>query len=198
MTYADKIAADPESCSFSQYIGAQAAVDPADGTLYVAAERLDIDDPDCTFDVEVRRSQVLFVSKDAGQTFGPAVTVSPVTAALPDDALRLGPGQVMRTIEFPTLALHDGKIHIAWNDGSDGHSHIRLATSPDAGTTWSITDVTTGDTDEVQPASRPTPPACTSPTTSAIRSRRYESSCRTLPTGRRGRRRRSRTSRSRA
>ena len=48
--YADKIVTDPDSCSFAQYIGAQPLVDPANGTLYVAAEKIAVDDPDCTFE----------------------------------------------------------------------------------------------------------------------------------------------------
>src|SRR5262249_32822496 len=43
--YLDKITNDPTSCSFTQYLGAQPLVDPADGTLYVAAEKIVVTDP---------------------------------------------------------------------------------------------------------------------------------------------------------
>ena len=46
VTYADKVLADTSGCSFTQYIGATPAVAPS-GALYVAAEKISVDDPDC-------------------------------------------------------------------------------------------------------------------------------------------------------
>ena len=148
--YADKIVSDPASCSFAQYIGAQPLVDPANGTLYVAAEKLAADD--CTGSGGVVRSEVIFKSTNGGVTFSRAVTVSAVTAAFPTDALELGPGIVVRTIEFPALAIHGATLWLAWNDGQTGHSHIQLATSTTHGATWDVNSVTSGTGDEIQPA----------------------------------------------
>ena len=58
----------------------------------------------------------------------------------------------MRTIEFPSIAIRGGTIYVAWNDGAQGRSHIRLATSTNGGSTWSVKFVTSGGGDEVQPA----------------------------------------------
>jgi hypothetical protein len=52
-----------EGCSFTQYLGAQPIVDPASGSLYVAAERFQVDDPDCQGAEEVI-SEVIFRSPD--------------------------------------------------------------------------------------------------------------------------------------
>jgi hypothetical protein len=149
--YADKITGSPDSCSFAQYIGAQPLVDPADGTLYVAAEKIAVDDPGCTGG-EVEFSEVVFKSTDGGKTFGAGVTVSSVVPAAPIGALELGPGMFVRTIEFPVLALRNGKLWLAWNDGATGHSHIRLATSVNKGVTWKLSWATSGSGDEIQPA----------------------------------------------
>jgi BNR repeat-like domain len=149
--YADQIVNDPESCSYTQYIGAQPLVDPTNGVLYIAAEKIAVTDPDCTGG-DQSLSQVIFKSTDAGKTFGKAVTVSKVIAATPSGALQLGPGQFIRTVEFPVLALRSGRLWMAWNDGATGRSHIRLATSTTAGTAWSLSSATTGNGDELQPA----------------------------------------------
>jgi hypothetical protein len=149
--YADKIVTDPSSCSFGQYIGAQPLVDPADGTLFVAAEKIFVDDPECSGG-DVTFSEVVFRSTDGGTSFGPGHTIASVTPATPTGALELGPGELVRTIEFPTLALQGGTLWAAWNDGGTGRSHIRLARSHDAGRTWSTSQVTRGTTDEIQPA----------------------------------------------
>jgi hypothetical protein len=151
LSYADKVTADPNSCSFTQYIGAQPLVDPANGTLYVAAEKIGVVDPTCA-GAPATFSEVLFTSRDGGRTFGPGVTISAVTPATPTGALDLGGGKLIRTIEFPVLALHGGRLWAAWNDGRSGHSHIRLASSGNGGTTWTATSVTTGTGDELQPA----------------------------------------------
>ena len=150
--YADRIANDLSSCSFGQYIGAQPLVDPANGDLYIAAEKIAVDDPDCTGVGEASLSQVIFKSSDGGTTFGTGVTVSKVVAATPTGALQLGPGQFIRTVEFPVLALRNGRLWMAWNDGATGHSHIRLATSTNAGATWTPSWATSGAGDELQPA----------------------------------------------
>ncbi len=147
----DRLTSDVDSCSFAQYIGAQPVVDPADGTLYVAAEKASVDDPRCEGGTE-RLSIVVARSTDAGTTFSRPRTVASVTAASPTGALELGPGQVVRTVEFPTMAVHDGDLWVAWNDGRSGRSHLRLARSGDGGRTWSDRAVTRGSGDEIQPA----------------------------------------------
>jgi hypothetical protein len=87
LRYADRIVNSLTSCSFTQYLGAQPLVDPAGGRLYVAAEKIAVTDPDCTGG-PTALAQMLFTSADGGATFGPGVTVSPVTAV---PALELGP-----------------------------------------------------------------------------------------------------------
>jgi hypothetical protein len=149
--YADEIVSDPNSCSFTGYIGAQPMVDGSNGTLYVAAEKGTVDDPDCNGG-DVHLSEVLFRSVDAGRTFDQGHTIATITPATPDGALRLGPGRLVRTAEFPALAMRGSTMWAAWNDGGTGRSHIRLATSTDAGATWSTRLVTSGDSDELQPA----------------------------------------------
>jgi len=151
--YADKITIgnDPKSCSFGQYIGAQPLVDPATGTLYLAAEKIVVDDPHCIGTMPVF-SEVIFKSSDAGTTFDHGTTVASVTSASPVGALELGPGLFVRTIEFPVLAMRAGTLWLAWNDGGTGRSHIRLATSTDNGATWGLSSVTNGSGDEIQPA----------------------------------------------
>jgi len=152
MAYADKLGDDPNSCSFAQYIGAQPLVDPRQGTLYVATEKLAVLDPNCTFDQPLTRSQVVFRSTDGGQTFSPGTTIATVTAATPQGALNLGSGQFIRTIEFPTLALYAGTLYATWNDGASGSSHIRVGASSDGGQTWTTSWVTQGSNDELQPS----------------------------------------------
>ncbi|WP_256796410.1 sialidase family protein [Terrabacter sp. Ter38] len=149
--YADKNVTDPNSCSFVQYIGAQPLVDPANGTLYVAAEKIVVVDPKCTGG-QSTFSEVTFTSQDGGLTFGRAVSIASITPATPTGALELGPGQFVRTAEFPTLALRGKTLWAAWNDGATGRSHIRLATSNTAGATWRVSAATRGGGDELQPA----------------------------------------------
>lgn len=146
--YADQIANDPSSCSFAQYLGAQPVVDPANGTLYVAAEKIAVTDPDCTGG-QVAFSQVLFRSTDGGSTFGSAVVVGQVTSV---PALELGPGMIVRTAEFPVLAVRGGRLWIAWNDAALGRSHIRFGTSSNGGATWSLGWASSGTSDQIQPA----------------------------------------------
>ncbi|MFL6241008.1 MAG: sialidase family protein [Actinomycetes bacterium] len=152
--YADQIVTDPESCSFAQYIGAQPVVDPANGTLYVASEKLAVNDPHCTGGGSLQRSEVVFTSTDGGQTFSQSLAVPNVTAAFSNDAMVLGPGQFVRTLEFPSPGLFDGALYVSWNDGRSGHSHIYVVRSTDGGATWSNPRLVTelGNNDEIQPA----------------------------------------------
>jgi hypothetical protein len=157
VTYADRFNfSTAPGCSFQQYIGAQPFVDPANGTLSVAAEKIVVDDPDCQ-GVPAVRSEVIFTSTDGGRTFGPGVTIATVTpAAAPahgfSDVLFLDPGRAIRTLEFPVLAKVGGALYAAWNDGAQGPSHIRLASSTDGGAHWTVTWATAGGANELQPA----------------------------------------------
>jgi hypothetical protein len=137
-----------EGCSFTQYLGAQPIVDPANGTLYVAAERFQVDDPQCQGAEEVI-SEVIFKSTDGGRTFGPAVEIADIVPAgtaetVAGPAVLLGPGKAMRTAEFPVLAFFRDALYVAWNEARGGHSHLRLARSTDAGASWSVRWLTGG------------------------------------------------------
>jgi hypothetical protein len=147
-TYADKIVSDPASCSFGQFLGAQPYVDPANGTLYVFAERIEVLDPNCTGGT-LAISMVEYVSTDGGASFGPAVKVGDIGPSL---ALRLGPAQIVRTAEFPTVAQSGNTFFVAWNDGAGGHDHLVLATSTGGSGPWTVAPVTSGSGDEIQPA----------------------------------------------
>jgi len=151
LTYADKFILPTTGCSFQQYIGAMPVVDSVTGTLYVTAEKIAVNDPNCT-GAPTTFSEWIFKSTDGGQTFGPGVKIADVTPATPDGLLFLGPGRYARTIEFPSMAIQGGTLYVAWNDGAKGSSHIRLATSTDGGSTWATSFVTGGNGDEVQPA----------------------------------------------
>jgi hypothetical protein len=152
VTYADQFLLPQDTCSFQQYIGAQPLVDPANGTLYVAAEKISVDDPHCRGGT-AQFSESLFVSTDGGQTFDQGTTIARVTPATEFGALKLGRGKYMRTIEFPVLALDGHTLYAAWNDGRLApHSHIILARSTDGGATWTHRMATNGDGDELQPA----------------------------------------------
>lgn len=143
----------PPDCSYHQYIGAQSIVGP-DATLYVASLRFDINDPTCSGAPETE-SEYIFASHDGGATFGPGVKIANVTSSTQGSgAFVLGPAELMRNLEFPTLAFRGATLYAAWNDGGDGsgHSHIRLARSGDDGATWTTSWVTTGSNDEAQPA----------------------------------------------
>jgi hypothetical protein len=153
LVYADRfIFDDTTGCSFQQYIGAQPLVDPKDGTLYVAAERFAVTDPLCDGSGAFTMDESVFKSTDGGQTFGSRVVIATVTSAFAQGFMDLGPGLVMRTIEFPTLALFKGALYAAWNDGASGNSHIRLAKSTNGGASWSLSWASQGTNDEVQPA----------------------------------------------
>lgn len=152
VSYADRFTSDVDTgCSFQQYIGAQPIVDPKSGDLYVAAERFAVDDPTCeggTFTSDIS----IFKSTDGGRTFGSRVKVADVTPSFPNGVLALGPSQYVRNLEFPTLAFLGSAIHVAWNDGSSGNSHVRLAKSTNGGSSWSLSWATQGTNDEFQPA----------------------------------------------
>jgi hypothetical protein len=152
LKYADKSNLFMTGCSFQQYIGAVPIVDSRTGTLYVAAEKAAVNDPTCTGGVPTTFSEWIFKSTDGGTTFGPGVKIANVTPATPSGLLFLGPGRYARTVEFPSIAIRGGTTYVAWNDGGLGHSHIRLATSTDGGSTWSKSFVTGGSGDDVQPA----------------------------------------------
>jgi hypothetical protein len=153
LVYADRfIFDDTTGCSFQQYIGAQPLVDPKDGTLYVAAERFAVTDPLCDDSATFTMDESIFKSTDGGQTFGSRVVIGTVAPAFAQGFMDLGPGLVMRTIEFPTLALFKGALYAAWNDGASGNSHIRLAKSTNGGASWSLSWASQGTNDEVQPA----------------------------------------------
>ena len=158
--YADKtvlFSFDPtkpqQDCSSHQYIGAQPLVGP-DGTVYDAALKFGVTDPNCTGTAPFSEEEWIFASHDGGLTFPQKVKIADVSPSTgtPLGAFQLGPGQYMRNIEFPTLTARSGNLYAAWNDGASGHSHIVLATSGDGGVTWSTSQVTSGDNDEAQPA----------------------------------------------
>jgi len=150
VTWASKTSAFLPGCSFSQFIGAQPLINPANGTLYVAAERIAANDPNCDGN-PVQFSEMLFTSHDGGLTFTKS-TIANVTPAFDFGAMKLGTGMYMRTIEFPSLAIHAGNLAVTWNDGRlTGHSHILLATRSLGGGPWNLRFVTQGTGDEVQP-----------------------------------------------
>jgi BNR/Asp-box repeat len=147
VSYADKVPADTSGCSFTQYIGATPAV-ASHGTLYVAAEKINVDDPTCE-GATVNFSEWIFKSTDGGQTFNSGHQLATVTQT---GDLLLGPGMIMRNLEFPSLAVGPaGTVYVAWNDASGGDSDIRLATSTN-GVNWALSWATRGGGDQVQPA----------------------------------------------
>lgn len=152
VTYADRFASDIDTgCSFQQYIGAYPIVDSRNGNLYVAAERFAVDDPTCeggTFTSDIS----IFRSSDGGQTFGPRVKIADVTQSFPNGVLKLAPSQYIRNLELPTAAFFNNALYVAWNDGESGNSHVRLAKSTNAGSSWSLSWATKGSNDEFQPA----------------------------------------------
>ena len=139
--------------SFAQFIGAMPIVDPSSGKLYVAAEKLSRPCPTPGGPPPAQqRSEVIYASTDGGLHFGSEVKIADIKQAFPHDVMDLGPNRLMRTLEFPTLAFFNGELFAAWNDGRSGHSHVLLSTSTN-GATWSAPlPVTTGSSDELQPA----------------------------------------------
>ena len=158
VSYADQItlvSPNPSDCSFHQYIGAFLIVDPHNGAVYDAAERIDQDNPTCMFNPPppTTFSHWIFKSFDGGNTWPQRAKISDVTSASPTGLFKLGPHEYMRDLEFPSLAFDAaGNLNDAWNDGTSGHSHVRLATSTDGGLTWPNNRfVTSGSNDEIQP-----------------------------------------------
>src|SRR5437870_6086562 len=93
----------PPDCSFHQFIGAMPLV-AADGTVYEAALKFGVDDPNCTFTAPFTEEEWIFASHDAGQTFPQKVKIadaSPSTGSF-FGAFQLGPGQFMRNLKLPT------------------------------------------------------------------------------------------------
>ena len=141
------------TCTFNQYIGAQPIVGP-DGTVYDAAELISQ-----TFNFltgvssPVTFSEALFSSPD-GITWTQKTSNAVTSSTQGFGAFVLGASKFMRNLEFPTLAFRNGALNMTWNDGGagDGHSHIKLATSTDGGSTWTTSFVTSGSNDEAQPS----------------------------------------------
>jgi hypothetical protein len=149
VSYANQIPQDTEGCSFGQYIGSTPSV-AANGTLYVVAEKLSVDDPNCTGESPFVASEWIFKSTDGGQTFDSGHQLATVTET---GDLDLGPGMLMRNLELPAIDVApNGTVYVAWNDASSGNSNIRLATSTDSGGTWKLSWATSGPNDKVQPA----------------------------------------------
>jgi hypothetical protein len=151
VTYADKNTIDFSGCSFVQYIGAVPIVDPRNGALDVAAEKIAVDDPNCT-GAPATFSEWIFKSSDGGQSFAAGVKIADVTPSVPNGLLELAPGKYMRNLELPTMAFLNNALYVAWNDGGSGHSHIRLAKSTNGGQSWSLSSATQGSNDELQPS----------------------------------------------
>src|ERR1700730_14819708 len=155
VVYANQLVQPTFGCSFSQYIGANPVVDPRNGTLYVATEKIVQNNDTCTFPPPpVAFSEVIFRSTDGGQTFGPETTVSDVTSSTPTGLFKLGENQSRSNLEFPSTAIAPaGNLHVTWNDGRSGNSHVLLSNSTDGGLTWTAPiAVTSGANDEMQPS----------------------------------------------
>ena len=153
ITYASKVPLFGPGCSFSQFIGAQPLV--MGNTVIDAAEMIKVDNPTCQQGAQVTFSEAVFVSTDGGATFSAGANIPITSSTQGFGAFLLGPGQLMRNLEFPTLAAFKGNAFMAWNDGGDGsgHSHIRLAQLDGAGNVVGSTSfVTSGTNDEAQPA----------------------------------------------
>jgi hypothetical protein len=50
------------------------------------------------------------------------------------------------------MAFLNNALFVAWNDGSSGNSHVRLAKSTNSGASWNLSWATQGTNDEFQPA----------------------------------------------
>jgi hypothetical protein len=148
ISYASKTSPDPTTfCNFSAFIGAQPLV--VGGTVYVAAEAFNVD-ATCN----VTQTESVFVSRDGGSTWSAGAAI-PMTSSTQFGFFTLAPGQLMRNIEFPSLAAFKGNVYMAWNDGGDGsgHSHIRLAQLDNSGNLVGTTSwITSGTNDEAQPS----------------------------------------------
>ncbi|AGK55272.1 sialidase family protein [Bacillus sp. 1NLA3E] len=114
--------------------GSNVAVGPK-GEVYVAwIEREQFAAGNAAF-FRVRRSN------DGGATFGPIITVSPITA-LPFTLTSNIPNWQFRTPTFAYLAVDlskgksSGRVYAVWNDYSSGNAHILSSRSKD-GISWS-------------------------------------------------------------
>jgi hypothetical protein len=121
------------------------------GRVYVGWERF-ADNGSGTFNT---RQEWLSRSTDAGGTFSAPTlfaTPSPVgTLSAPlscPNVLQFGPGNYVRTQEFPMLGIGPGgDLYIAYNSGDGpGRSSIRVARSDDRGKSWFTKTVQTGAT----------------------------------------------------
>jgi hypothetical protein len=170
----------PVSCTNLQYIGAQPVAAPDGQTVYDLALRFGVIDPNCTQTQPFTENEWILISHDGGKTFTQKVEIADVLSSTGGfgGAFQLGPSQLMRNLELPTLALRNGNLYASWNDGSvlaapaggeakpgggpppppgggggSGHSHIAFSKSTDGGLTWSTpVGVTSGNNDEAQPA----------------------------------------------
>ena len=150
ISYADQTI--PTGCSFAQYIGANPLV--AGNTIYVAAEKISADDPDCVGNPVVF-SEAVFVSRDGGSTWAAGANIPVTSSTQGFGAFIVGPAQYVRNLEFPTLAALKSDVFLAWNDGGDGsgHSHIKLARLDGSGNvSGNASFITSGGNDELQPA----------------------------------------------
>jgi hypothetical protein len=152
IAYAAKVPLFGPGCSFNQFIGAQPLV--VGGTVFDAAEEISVNNPTCVPGVPTTFSEVVFTSTDGGSTWAPGANIPITSSTQGSGAFELGPGQLMRNLEFPTLAAFKGSVYMAWNDGGDGsgHSHIRLAQLNGSGALVETSFVTSGTNDEIQPA----------------------------------------------
>src|SRR5262249_43507648 len=107
ISYATKFTLSPSTgCSFQQEIGAQPFVQS--GVVYVAAEQFKVDDPLCQ-GAPGQLNEVVFVSHDAGATWAQGASI-PITSSTQIGAFVLAPSQLMRNLEFPTLAAFKGSV----------------------------------------------------------------------------------------
>ena len=106
-----------EGCSFTQYLGAQPIVDPASGSLYVAAERFQVDDPQPGREESSARSdsssRLTAARRLARRSRSP--TSSRRHGRVPRPARQSCSGRVQGDAdrEFPVLAFHRDALYVA-------------------------------------------------------------------------------------
>ena len=164
MTWADITVKSftPSGCSSQQFIGADPVVNTKNGTVVLSAEKFAVSNPNCVFPPPpVASSLKSFTSTNGGTSFGPETVISFVTSSTRGaGAFLLGPGMLMRNLEFPTMAYASvgpqNRLFTVWNDGGapDHESHLRLASSTKDGTSWSVVPgyITSAPGEQVQPA----------------------------------------------
>ena len=112
--------------------GTTIAIDPNDGTIYVAWRRYThLDDPHA----------IVFVkSTNFGKRFTKASVVKEIEYPFDQGTTQVS----FRTSAFPALAVdYDQNVYLAWserNGGPSGYSRIMLTTSKNGGNTWSVPD----------------------------------------------------------